>query len=191
MNIEDCQSLFTKTLSVTRIVAPEDTALNKIAASVLEMAQAYESDGITFFKSDDPVNALAGFYYGLGWLHFGLSSGLLISKEQPGCPFLSPQEVLPSRFRIKLEEKTNRYAYLLDTARSSVACVSEPATTSHDFARRILAITALYAGHGDSCQKSGFSEDAIASFSYGHGWLDAGVTTGFIYIVAHRELFTV
>ena len=191
MKIADCQILFTTTLSRTRIVAPERTPLNKIAASVLEMARAYESDGITFFVSRDPVNALAGFYYGLGWLHFGLSSGLLATMHPQGCPFSGPQEKLPPEFQTKLEEKTDRYAHLLDTARSSVRYASDPATTSHDFAGRILAVAAVYARRGDYCRKSGEPEDALASFSYGHGWLDAGVTTGYFRIMAQRDLFTV
>jgi len=191
MKIEDCRFLFTTTLSMTRIVAPVGTPLNAIAASVLEMASAYESDGATFFDANDPVNALAGFYYGLGWLHFGLSSGLLASTNQPVCPFSDSQEILPSQFRTKLEEKTHRYAHLLETASSSVMFVSEPATTSYDFAGRILTIAAVYAGQGNSCRLRGSLEDALASFSYGHGWLDAGVTAGFFRIVAHRDLFTV
>jgi uncharacterized protein len=191
MKVEECRVLFTSTLSGTRIVAPAKTPLNRIAVSILEMTRAYESDGINFFDSHDPVNALACFYYGLGWLHFGLSSGLLASTNKPVCPFSGSHEILPSKFRKKLEEKTNRYAHLLDTARSSVMCASEPATTSHDFATRILAIAALYAGHGNSCQKSGLTEAALASFSYGHGWLDAGVTTGYFRILAQHDLFTV
>jgi hypothetical protein len=191
MNITDCQILFTTTLSLTRVVAPESTPLNKIAASVLEMARAYESDGITFFVSRDPVNALAGFYYGLGWLHFGLSSGLLAITHPQGCPFSGQLEKLQPQFKTKLEEKTTRYAHLLDTARSSVRCSSDPATTSHEFAERILAVAAVYARRGDFYRKSGEPEDALASFSYGHGWLDAGVTTGFFRIVAERDLFTV
>jgi len=191
MKIEECGVLFTTTLSLTWIVAPESTPLNSIAASILEMARAYESDGTTFFDLNDPVNALAGFYYGLGWLHFGLSSGLLASEHQSMCPFSGSQEILPPRFRAKLEEKTHRYAHLLETARSSVMYVSEPATTSYDFAGRILTIAAVYAGHGDSCLLGGSYEDALASFSYGHGWLDAGVTAGFFRIVAQHDLFTV
>jgi hypothetical protein len=191
MKIEECGILFTTTLSMTRIVAPVSTPLNTIASSVLEMARAYESDGTTFFASNDPVNALAGFYYGMGWLHFGLSSGLLASTHQPACPFSGSQEILPTQFRAKLEEKTHRYAHLLDTARSSVTFVSEPATTSYDFAGRILAIATVYAGHGDSCRLRGLHEDALASLSYGHGWLDAGVTAGYFRIMAQRDLFTV
>ena len=113
MKIADCQILFTTALSMTRIVAPESTPLNKIAASVLEMARAYEHDGRTFFLTQDPVNALAGFYYGLGWLHFGLSSGLLAITHPQGCPFSGPQEILQPQFKTKLEEKTHRCAHLL------------------------------------------------------------------------------
>jgi uncharacterized protein len=191
MKIEECGVLFTTTLSRTRIIAPEDTPLNTIAASVLEMAYAYKSDGMTFFAADDPVNALACFYYGLGWLHFGLSSGLLASTHQPDCPFSGSKEILHSQFRTKLEEKTHRYAHLLDVARSSVTFASEPATTSYDYAGRILTIAAVYALHGDSCRLLGSDEEALASFSYGHGWLDAGVTAGFFRIVARHDLFTV
>ena len=191
MKIEECGVLLSTTLSGTRIVAPVSTPLNTIAASVLEMAYAYESDGMTFFASNYPVNALAGFYYGLGWLHFGLSSGLLASTHQPACPFSGSQEILPSQFRTKLEEKTDRYAHLLDVARSSVTFASEPSTTGYDYAGRILTIAAVYAGHGDSCHLCGSDEDALASFSYGHGWLDAGVTAGFFRIMAQHDLFTI
>jgi hypothetical protein len=191
MKITECQILFTTTLSRTSISSPENTHINKIAASVLEMARAYESDGITFFVSGDPVNALASFYYGFGWLHFGLSSGLLTVTSSPLCPFREPHEVLQPPFRAKLEEKTCRYAHLLDTALSSVICAPDPATTSHGFAERIHSVAVVYARRGDYRLKSGSPEDALASFSYGHGWLDAGVTAGLFRIVAEQDLFTV
>jgi len=191
MKIAECQILFTTTLSTTRISAPESTPINKIAALILEMARAYESDGITFFVTGDPVNALAGFYYGFGWLHFGLSSGLLTVTTSPLCPFWEPYEVLQPSFRAKLEEKASRYAHLLDTALSSVKCAPDPATTSHGFAERIHFVAEVYAKRGDYHVKSGSLEDALASYSYGHGWLDAGVTAGFFRIVAERDLFTV
>jgi hypothetical protein len=191
MKITECQILFTTTLSTTRISAPEGTHINKIAGSVLEMARAYESDGITFFVSGDPVNALASCYYGFGWLHFGLSSGLLTITTSPRCPFWEPHEVLQPPYRPKLEEKACRYAHLLDTALSSVKCAPDPATTSHGFAERIHSVAEVYAKRGDYQVKSGSLEDALASFSYGHGWLDAGVTAGFFRIVAERDLFTV
>jgi len=191
MKITQCQSLFTATLSTTRISAPERTHINKTAALILEMARAYESDGATFFVSGDPVNAIAGFYYGFGWLHFGLSSGLLVTTTTPRCPFFEPQELLQPVYTAKLEEKACRYAGLLHTALSSVKCAPDPATASYSFAKRIHAVAWIYAQRGDYHLKSASPEDALASFSYGHGWLDAGVTAGFFRIVAERDLFTV
>jgi hypothetical protein len=37
----------------------------------------------------------------------------------------------------------------------------------------------------------GRQEEALACFSYGHGWLDCGVETGLFSICANREMFTV
>ena len=191
MKITECQVHFTASLSKTRISAPESTHHNQTAASVLEMARAYEYDGIRFFASGDPVNALASYFYGFGWLHFGVSSGLLTVTHPTVCPFKGSLEMLQPPYRPKLEEKASRYAHLLDSARSSVRCAPDPATISYDFARRILCIAGVYARRGAYLVKSGNLEDALASFSYGHGWLDAGVTTGFFRIVADRDLFCV
>jgi hypothetical protein len=191
MKIAECQRLLTATLSLARIPVPQDTPLHKIAAFVLEMARAYESDGIRFSESGDHVNALAGFYYGFGWLHFGLSSGLLIVSGAIVCPFNGPPEVLPPPCRAKLEEKSVRYARLLDTARSSVECAPDPATRSHDFAGRILSVAEIYSRHGGQLLKSGAHEEALSCFSYGHGWLDAGVSAGLFRITSGRDLFCV
>jgi hypothetical protein len=191
MKIAECQRLFTITLSTTRIPAPQDTPVNKFAASVLEMARAYESDAILFLESGDPVNALAGFYYGSGWLHFGLSAGLLVAECPAACLFESPSEILPPSFGAKLEEKSHRYARLLETASSSVTCAPDPATGSHHFAGQILFIATVYTWQGNHFLKSGAHEDALACFSYGHGWLDAGVAAGLFRITSNRDIFCV
>jgi hypothetical protein len=99
--------------------------------------------------------------------------------------------MLEPPFRQKLEEKASRYAHLLDIARTSVRCAPDPATTSYDFSRRVLCIAGVYAKRGDFLAKTGNLEEALASFSYGHGWLDAGVTCGFFRIMEQRDLFTV
>jgi hypothetical protein len=49
----------------------------------------------------------------------------------------------------------------------------------------------VYAEKGRREKKRGREEDALAAFSYGHGWLDAAVTTGLFRIRAHHKLFTV
>jgi len=191
MKIADCQCLFTATISLTQIPSPENTPVNMIAASIMEMVRAYESDGIIFLKSGDPVNALAGFYYGFGWLHYGLASGLFAIKDVPACPFNDPAEILPAPFRSKLEEKSHRYGRLLDIALSSVVCAPDPGTINHNYAMKVLFIAGVYARRGELLVKSGAYEDALTCFSYGHGWLDAGVATGLYRITSNREIFCI
>lgn len=55
---------------------PADTPLGVAAAEVHEMASSYLVDGRHFRTSDDPVNALASFSYGYGWLDAGVRMGL-------------------------------------------------------------------------------------------------------------------
>jgi hypothetical protein len=191
MKIEECQVFLSTAISGTTIASPKASPLGRSAESVLVMARAYESDGRSFFATGDPVNALASFWYGLGWLHFGITCGLLNSPKTAGCPVIETCESLRPEHRPRLTEKTARYERLLDTARSSVECAPEPATGAHDFAERVRLIASVYALHGTLMRKTGRDEDALAAFSYGHGWLDAGVTTGLFRITAHREIFTV
>ncbi|PKL70001.1 MAG: DUF357 domain-containing protein [Methanomicrobiales archaeon HGW-Methanomicrobiales-1] len=192
MKIAECRDALAAALSRTRITADRHTPLGHEGFAILEMAQAYRKDGTTFYRAGDIVNALAAFWYSAGWLHFGISSGYLSSDDQnPFGPFTGPLENLPLAFAEKLGEKTQRYERLLDTARSSVECAGEPATISNDFAGKVLLIAGLYASRGKGNLKAGAYEEALACFSYGHGWLDAGVTCGYFRIMAHRDIFTV
>ncbi|MDD1680870.1 MAG: DUF357 domain-containing protein [Methanoregula sp.] len=191
MKTEKCLDLLATLAGTAAIPAPEETPLHRSAEAVLGMARAYESDGRTFLESGDPVNALASGWYGSGWLHFGITYGLLETGLPVGCPFLSPCESLSSTFTEKLEEKTRRYQRLLDTARQSVECAGEPATVTNGFSEKVLLIAVLYAAQGARYMRDGTCEDALACFSYGHGWLDAGVTAGLFTITDHHDLFTV
>ncbi len=191
MKTEQCLDLLATLLSTTTIPAREKTPLYRSAESVLVMARAYESDGRAFLTSGDRVNSLASAWYGSGWFHFGITYGLLETGMPVSCPFLSPCEPVPSSFIQKLEEKTSRYQRLLDTARESVECAGEPATSDYGFSEKVLFITALYAERGAVYLRDGRHEDALACFSYGHGWLDAGVTSGLFVITDNHDLFTV
>jgi hypothetical protein len=156
------------------------------------MGTAYESDGRTFLKSGDPVNALAAFLYGLGWVHCGSASGLLVlSDGRPGCPFALPAEKVPASDHVKLDEKTGRYAHLLTTAIASVTPAPAPGTPAHLFALQVLFIAGIYLQQGNREAGKGRREEGLSCFSYGHGWLDAGVECGLFTIHAHREIFTV
>jgi hypothetical protein len=191
MKPEDCLALLAMVLESTAVAVPEQSGLGRSARAVLKMAAAYESDGRTFSAAGDRVNALACAWYGFGWLHFGITYGFLTSTVREDCPFFSPCEALPPRFRDQLLEKTERYERLLKTARHAVRPAPEAGTAAGGFADRVLLIASVYAESGNRCQRSGEPEDALARYSYAHGWLDAGVTAGLFCITGHHELFTV
>jgi len=191
MKPDECLLLLARVLDAASVAVPEKSALFFSGRSVLVMAKAYESDGLTFFASDDQVNALASGWYGFGWFHFGIADGLIKSTVPAGCPFSSPCEQLPPQFRDRLNEKSGRYKNLLDTARHAVRPAPEAGSAAGEFADRVLFIVSLYAGSGNRCHATGAHEDALARFSYAHGWLDAGVTAGLFVITGHHELFTI
>lgn len=192
MKIADCRDALAAALVHCGSAAHPHTPLDCEALAVLEMAQAYQKDGAAFYTKGDLVNALAASWYGAGWLHFGMASGLMICNSRNAfCPFSGTSDTLPMPLTEKLREKTLRYDRLLNTALSSVECAGEPTTISHDFAGKILFIARLYAVKGAGTRQAGGFEDALACFSYGHGWLDAGVTCGYFRILAYREIFTV
>ena len=191
MKTEECLDLLGSLLDAAGIPAPESTPLHRCGRAVHEMARAYGNDGRTFLRSGDPVNALASAWYGSGWLHFGITYGLLDLNLPAGCPFLSPCEPLPLSCAEKLDEKARRYGRLLETARGSVECAGDPATACCRFSGHVLLIASLYADWGHRHLTAERNEDALACFSYGHGWLDAGVTSGLFRITANTHLFTV
>ncbi|RAW44907.1 DUF357 domain-containing protein [Halorubrum sp. 48-1-W] len=55
---------------------PADTPLGAAAVDVAEMAGSYLEDGRHFRANGDPVNALASYSYGYGWLDAGVRMGL-------------------------------------------------------------------------------------------------------------------
>jgi len=196
MKIAFCGTLLSEDVSHTTIPLPEITPLGTIAGTVLGMAHAYSQDGATFEAAGDLVNALASYWYGFGWLHFGCAYGLLSLPGSPGtphksCPFQGSCDELPHHLGPKLYEKTTRYARLLDTARTSVVPAPDPATSVHEFAARLLVIVAAYATQGMYYSHGEQYEDALSCFSYGHGWLDAGVRAGLFQVIGNRDVFTI
>ena len=192
MLIEECGTLLKVELSVSAIVPPKGSPLGELAATVKGMVQAYADDGAVFAKKGDPINALASYYYGFGWLHFGMAYGILVHAwEQPACPFTAPTEKIPTPLAGRLSEKTSRYLRLLETAASSVARAPDKETAVGAFADRVLCAGTCYARHGKTLLARGEREEALASFSCGHGWIDAGVRAGLFIVTANREIFTI
>lgn len=190
MRVADCGYYLSGQLDAARITAPERTPLGSTAEDILGMAAAYLQDGTTFLSSGDWVNALASFCYGYGWLHFGATAGY-VEVPSLSCPFSTPFEQAPAPLHGRLEEKCSRYSRLLETARTAVVPSPEQGTLMHAAADRVLAITAVYALQGKRFEGEGKDQDALACFSYGHGWLDAGVRAGIFTIISDRDLFTV
>ena len=191
MLIAECGPLLSRELEVTRLVLPAGTPLAELAATTYGMARAYADDGGTFFSQRDLVNALAAYYYGFGWLHFGIAYGLLSRSGKPACPFDGQHETLPLSQTARLDEKVQRYARLLDTACASVVPAPEPETAAGAFARKVIVIGTSYARGGRSSLAAGEREAALARFSYGHGWVDAGARAGLLALTGNREIFTV
>ena len=63
-------------LAEVTVAVPGETPLGAAAAECEEMARSYLDDGRHFRDEDDPVNALASFSYGYGWLDAGVRMGL-------------------------------------------------------------------------------------------------------------------
>ena len=63
-------------LSAVAVAVPEGSPLYEAARECVEMAESYLTDGRHFREADDPVNALAAFSYGYGWLDCGVRVGL-------------------------------------------------------------------------------------------------------------------
>ena len=63
-------------LDAAETAVPEGTPAGEAAAECREMADAYLADGRHFRAEGDPVNALACFSYGYGWLDAGVRLGL-------------------------------------------------------------------------------------------------------------------
>lgn len=192
MNLPTCNTHLAAVLLTVRCTGAEYTCAGQTGASILRMAQAYECDGKTFRAKNDPVNALAAFLYGFGWLHCGITAGLIA----PGagtlvCPLNERFDPLPEACRAKRDEKCERYKRLLATALTSISPSPDPATPPGAFSQKVLVVAGAYLCRGECERAAHFPEDALACFSYGHGWIDAGVQAGLFSIHAHREIFTV
>ena len=68
-------------LAAASVAPPEGTPAHEAARECAEMARSYLEDGRHFRAADDPVNALAAFSYGYGWLDCGVRVGLFEVDE--------------------------------------------------------------------------------------------------------------
>jgi hypothetical protein len=70
------EGMLADALAAAEPAVPPDTPLGAAADDCAEMARSYLADGRHFREQGDPVNALAAFSYGYGWLDCGVRIGL-------------------------------------------------------------------------------------------------------------------
>jgi uncharacterized protein len=175
-------------LAGAKVLPAGRTTLSGCAKEVLEMMDAYRRDGDTFWEKADRPNALASFAYALGWSDAATCLGL-ISTPSTGFP-LSRAEP-GHRDDARFAEKTRKYDHHLGTAMAHLRPAAEEGTCLQMSAEKFLLVARVYYDHGHQCQQDGALSEALASYSYGSGWLDAGVRTGLFRISGRRDLFTI
>ncbi|WP_435347274.1 DUF357 domain-containing protein [Haloarchaeobius sp. HRN-SO-5] len=90
-----------------------------------------------------------------------------------------------------LEEKTDRYHDLLEDAIAEVEVAPPEDTPMGEAALDCLEMATSYLDDGEHFRADGDLVNALAAFSYGHAWLDAGARIGLFDVPREGHLFTV
>jgi hypothetical protein len=90
-----------------------------------------------------------------------------------------------------LEEKTDRYERLLAEALDAAEIAPQEGTPLHDAALEYEEMARSYLEDGRHFREEDDPVNALASFSYGHGWMDAGARMGIFEVPTEGHLFTV
>ncbi|MFW5965477.1 MAG: DUF357 domain-containing protein [Halodesulfurarchaeum sp.] len=90
-----------------------------------------------------------------------------------------------------LMEKTERYETLLAEALESIEPVPPDGTPLGTVATDFEEMAGSYLEDGRHFLKTNDPVNALAAFSYGHAWLDAGARMGVFSVPTEGELFTV
>ncbi len=90
-----------------------------------------------------------------------------------------------------LQEKTERYESLLAAALEAAEPVPDPETPLGEAASEFEEMAAAYLEDGRHFRATDDPVNALAAFSYGHAWLDAGARLGVFAVPRESELFTV
>jgi len=90
-----------------------------------------------------------------------------------------------------LQEKTDRYERLLAEALEAAAVAPDPNTPLHEAAVEFEGMARSYLEDGRHFREDDDPVNALAAFSYGHAWLDAGARIGVFSVPTDDELFTV
>lgn len=90
-----------------------------------------------------------------------------------------------------IEEKTDRYESLLADALAAAEPTPPTDTPLGDAAADFLEMAESYLADGRHFSEDGDLVNALAAFSYGHAWLDAGARIGLFDVPVEGPLFTI
>jgi hypothetical protein len=188
MKVGDYGESLGRILGEISLAPPEGTTLHRVAREAHEMATAYLMDGRSFLSEGDLMNGLAAFTYASGWLDASSALGLFTAGITLGIPVFSEEAASLRGGRIS--EKRERYGRMLSGALEALECSPDPGSPLYHAAASTLERAGSLRGEGDRLIREGREGDALACYSHGHGWLDAGVRAGLFRILHSRELFT-
>ncbi|WP_323677136.1 DUF357 domain-containing protein [Halorubellus sp. PRR65] len=89
-----------------------------------------------------------------------------------------------------LDEKTDRYHDLLAEALDEVEVCAPADTPMGEAALECLEMATSYLDDGEHFRANDDPVNALAAFSYGHAWLDAGARVGLFDVPREGHLFT-
>lgn len=89
-----------------------------------------------------------------------------------------------------LKERVERYKGLTEEALEKVSVKAEKESVDFKRAEDFLSMARNYLGDGKHFEEKGELALALASFSYAHAWIDAGVKAGFLDGKQDDRLFT-
>jgi Uncharacterized protein conserved in archaea len=90
-----------------------------------------------------------------------------------------------------LQEKTDQYEALLAEAVDAAAVAPPEGTPMAAAAGEYAEMARSYLADGRHFRAEGDAVNALAAFSYGHAWLDAGARIGLFDVPEEGHLFTV
>lgn len=90
-----------------------------------------------------------------------------------------------------LAEKTDRYEGLLAEALAEATVAAPADTPLAEGGQDCLEMATSYLEDGRHFRENDDLVNALAAFSYGHAWLDAGARLGVLSVPTEGHLFTV
>jgi len=90
-----------------------------------------------------------------------------------------------------LQEKTDRYEQLLDEALSAATVAPPAGSPLYEAGTDCEEMARSYLEDGRHFREDDDLVNALAAFSYGHAWLDAGARVGLLDVPREGHLFTV